>query len=174
VPELVRSGLGHEASAFAIVMIGYALGSISAGLYLARRRVARKAYGSLLAWSLYLPGYLLIGLAGSLPIAVGGGICAGLGQGSAIVLVNAAAQEQVSDRVLGRVMGLISLVHRGAHATGLLLVSPLFVFVAPRPVFVGAALAGPIVGMAGALAALLLTRRAGEARERGSGRNRRS
>jgi MFS family permease len=163
VPELVRSELGHGAGAFSIVMVGYAVGSIAAGIFLARRPLARKAYGSLVAWSLYLPAYLLMGLATALPLAFAGAICAGLGQGAAIVLVNSAAQEQVPDRVLGRVMGLISLVHRGAHATGLLFVSPLFAFVEPRPVFVAAALAAPLVGLGGALVALALSRRAGGA-----------
>jgi hypothetical protein len=149
------------------VMIGYAVGSISGGLFLARRPIARKAYASLLAWSLYLPAYLLIGLAGSLQIAVAGAVCAGIGQGSAVVLVNSAAQEQVPDRVLGRVMALISLVHRGAHATGLMFVSPLFAFVEPRPVFVGAALAAPIVGLCGTAVALAFSRRAVGARAPG-------
>jgi MFS transporter, DHA3 family, macrolide efflux protein len=174
VPELVRSELGYAAGGFAIVMVGYAVGSISAGLFLARRPLRRKAYGSLLAWSLYLPAYLLMGLAGSLPVAFAGAVCAGLGQGSAYVLVNSAAQEQVPDPVLGRVMGLIALVHRGAHATGLMFVSPLFAFVDPRPVFVGAALAAPVVGLAGAGAALALTRRGDGARARGSSRSPRS
>jgi MFS family permease len=167
VPELVRSELGHGAGGFAIVMIGYAVGSISGGLFLARRPVAQKAYASLLAWSLYLPAYLLIGLAGSLQIAVAGAVCAGIGQGSAVVLVNSAAQEQVPDRVLGRVMALISLVHRGAHATGLMFVSPLFAFVEPRPVFVGAALAAPVVGLCGAAVAITFSRRAVGARAPG-------
>jgi MFS family permease len=174
VPELVRSELGHGAGAFSIVMVGYALGSITAGISLTRWPIVRKAYGSFLAWSLYLPAYLLMGLAGSLPVACAGAICAGLGQGSAIVLVTSAAQEQVPNNVLGRVMGLIALVHRGAHATGLLFVAPLFAFVEPRPVFVGAALAAPVVGLGGALVALALSRRAGEARARGSDRTRRS
>jgi hypothetical protein len=65
------------------------------------------------------------------------------------VLVNAAAQEDVPDRVLGRVMGLISLVHRGAHATGLLLVGPLFAVLEPDAVFAAAAVALPIVGLGG-------------------------
>ena len=33
--------------------------------------------------------------------------------------------------MLGRVLGVISFVHRGAHATGLLLVSPLFAVATP-------------------------------------------
>jgi MFS transporter, DHA3 family, macrolide efflux protein len=174
VPLLVRDALGHGAGGFSIVMVGYAVGSISAGLYLARRPVQWKAYGSLFAWALYLPAYLLMGLAGLLAVAFAGAICAGIGQGSAIVLLNSAAQEEVPDSVLGRVMGLISVVHRGAHATGLMFVSPLFAFVDPRPVFVGAALAAPVVGTAGAAAGLLLSRRAGGARRHGSDRSPRS
>lgn len=170
VPELVRSELGHEAGGFSLVMVGYALGSIAGGMYLARRPVRRKAYASLVAWVLYLPAYLLMGLAGTLGVALVGALCAGLGQGSSIVLLHSAAQEEVPDRVLGRVMGLINLVHRGAHATGLVFVAPLFAFFSPRPIFVGAALVAPLVGLGGALVALTLTRRAGGARERGASR----
>ncbi len=83
-----------------------------------------------------------------------GGACDGFGQGSALVVVNAAAQEEVPDRVLGRVLGLVSLVHRGAHATGLLLVSPLFLFASARTVFGAAAIAIPLVGLTGAAVAL--------------------
>jgi hypothetical protein len=54
---------------------------------------------------------------------------------------------------------LISLVHRGAHATGLMLVAPLFAVLAPQSVFAGAAIAIPLVGLAGAAAALAATRR---------------
>jgi MFS family permease len=174
VPQLVRTELSHGPGGFSLVMIGYAVGSITAGLFLARRPVRRKALGSLLAWPLYLPAYLLIGLAGSLAVAVAGAVFAGLGQRSAYVLVNSAAQEQVPEGVLGRVMGLIGLVHRGAHATGLLFVSPIFAFVDPRQVFVAAAVAAPIVGIAGAILALSFSRRANGARGRGSGRIRRS
>jgi hypothetical protein len=173
-PELVRSELGGGASSFSIVMVGYSLGSISAGLFLARHPLRRKARGSLLAWCLYLPAYLLMGLAGSIGVAFLGAICAGMGQGSAIVLVNSAAQEQVPDHTLGRVMGLISLVHRGAHATGLLFVAPLFAVVDPRPVFIAAGLAAPVIGLGGLAAATILTRRGAEARGRVTNRNRRS
>jgi MFS transporter, DHA3 family, macrolide efflux protein len=151
VPQLVREGLGRGAGSFSLIMSAYALGSICAGVFLARRPVRRKAAASMLAWSLYLPGYLLLGFAASLPVAMAGAVAAALGQSSAIVLVNSAAQEQIADNVLGRVMGLISLVHRGAHASGLLLVSPLFAFVAPRAVFVAAAIALPTVGILGTL-----------------------
>jgi MFS family permease len=172
-PELVRSELGGGASSFSIIMVGYALGSISAGLFLARHPLRRKARGSLLAWCLYLPAYLLMGLAGSVGVAFLGAICAGMGQGSALVLVNSSAQEQVPDHTLGRVMGLISLVHRGAHATGLLFVAPLFAVVDPRPVFIAAGLAAPVIGLGGLAVATILSRRGAEAPGRVTNRNRR-
>jgi hypothetical protein len=72
-------------------------------------------------------------------------------------MVSAPPQRHFS--LLGRVFGFISLTHRGAHATGLLLVSPLFAFVAPRAVFAGAALGLPLVGLAGAAASGRLVQR---------------
>jgi MFS family permease len=158
VPTLVRDALHHGAGGFSIVMIGYALGSIVSGVLLARIPVRRKALASQLAWTLYLPGYGLMALAGSLWVAVAGAFAAALGQSSAVVLLNSAAQEEVPDSLLGRVIGLISLTHRGAHATGLLLVSPLFAFVAPRAIFVGAAFALPAVGLVGAALSIGLVR----------------
>jgi MFS family permease len=159
VPTLVRDALHHGAGGFSIVMVGYAVGSIVSGVVLARTPVRRKALASQLAWTLYLPGYGLMAVAGSLWVAVAGAVAAALGQSSAVVLLNSAAQEEVPDSLLGRVVGLISLTHRGAHATGLLLVSPLFAFVAPRAVFVGAALALPLVGLTGAALSTGLIRR---------------
>ena len=83
---------------------------------------------------------------GSCGVALRGRARPGSGRARRSVLVNAAAQEELPDRVLGRVSGLISLTHRGAHATGLLLVAPLFAVVAPPTVFAAAALALPLVG----------------------------
>jgi MFS family permease len=153
-PQLVSENLDRGAGGFALLMTGYALGAITAGVFLARRPLRRKALGSLFAWSFYLPAYLLIGFAGSLGIAMAGAFVAALGESSAIVLLNSAAQEEVPDRVLGRVFGVISLVHRGAHATGLLLVAPLFAVVEPELVFAGAALSVPLAAAACAAWAL--------------------
>jgi Transmembrane secretion effector len=169
VPTLVRDTLGQGAGGFSLVMAGYAVGSIAGGVALARFPVRRKALVSMLAWILYLPAYGLMALGGTLGIAIAGAFAAGLGQGSSIVLLTAAAQEDVPDALLGRVLGLISLVHRGAHATGLILVAPLFAVVEPRSVFAGAAIALPAVGVAGAL-----TARAAAARARATDRTRRS
>jgi hypothetical protein len=153
VPELVRNTLHHGAGGFSLVVAGYAVGALAAGAALARWHVGRKARGSMLAWTVYLFGYGLMALAPSLAVATAGGLACGIGQGSSLVLLNSAAQETVPDGVLGRVSGLISLVHRGAHATGLLFVAPLFAIVAPRTVFAAAALALPLVGLAGAAVA---------------------
>ena len=165
VPELIRSTLGRGAGSFSLVAAAYALGSIGAGLALARRPVRRKAAASMAAWLLYLPAYGLFAIAGAVWVALAAGFVAGLSQGSAWVLVNSAAQEEVPDRLLGRVTGLVSLVHRGAHATGLLFVAPLFAFTAPEVVFAAAAVAIPLVGAAG----LLVSRRAAEARAHATG-----
>jgi MFS family permease len=167
VPTLVRDTLHHGAGGFSIVMVGYASGSIVSGLALARLPVRRKARASMLAWVMYLPGYGLLALATSLPIAVAGAVFAGIGQSTSVVLINSAAQEEIPDSLLGRVLGLISLTHRGAHAAGLILVSPLFAFVAARAVFGASAIAVPLVGLV-ALAT------ANEARARVTGRARRS
>jgi MFS family permease len=147
VPTLIRDTLHHGAGGFSIVMAGYAAGSILSGIVLSRISIRRKARASLIAWVMYLPGYGLIALATSLPLAIAGAFFAGLGQSTSVVLLNSAAQEEVPDHLLGRVLGLISFTHRGAHAIGLLLVSPLFAFVAARAVFGAAAIVVPLVGL---------------------------
>jgi hypothetical protein len=158
VPQLVRHELDGGAAQFSLLVVAYALGSIGAGAFLARRRVRRKARASLLAWCLYLPAYALLALAHSLGPAMAGALAAGAGQGAAYVLTLSAAQTDIPDTHLGRVTGLISLVHRGAHATGLLLVSPLFAVFAARSVFAAAALAIPLVGLASAAVAARASR----------------
>jgi len=147
VPQLVRNGLHGGAATFSLLIVAYTLGSIAMGAFLARRPVEHKARASLFAWGAYLPAYALLAFAHSLGPALAGALAAGAGQGSALVLTVSAAQTEIPDDYLGRVTGLISLVHRGAHATGLLLVSPLFAVVAARSVFAGAALAIPLVGL---------------------------
>lgn len=173
VPTLVRDTLHHGAGGFSIVMLGYAVGSIASGALLTRLPIRNKARASLIAWVMYLPGYGLVALATSLPFAIAGAFFAATGQSTAVVLLNSAAQEEVPDGILGRVLGVISLTHRGAHATGLLLVSPLFAFVAARAVFGAAAVAVPLVGLV-ALGIATRRDRAVAAPARATGRSRRS
>ena len=145
----MRDTLHHGAGGFSVVMVGYAAGSIVSGVLLARLPIRHKARASLIAWAMYLPGYGLIALAGSLPLAVAGAFFAATGQSTSVVLLNSAAQEEVPDHLLGRVLGVISLTHRGAHATGLMFVSPLFLLASAPAVFGGAAIAVPLVGLIG-------------------------
>ena len=63
------------------------------------------------------------------------------------MLLNSAAQEEVPDACSAACSASSRSTHRGAHATGLLFVSPLFAFVAPRAVFGAAAIAVPLVGL---------------------------
>jgi MFS family permease len=135
-------------------MIGFAVGAIAVGAVLARIRVRAKARTSMLAWLIYLPAYGLIAVTGSLPLLVLAAIGTGAGETISYVLLNSAAQEEIPDAVLGRVLGVISFVHRGAHATGLLLVAPLFAVAAARPLFGAAACLTAAVGLVGALLAL--------------------
>jgi MFS transporter, DHA3 family, macrolide efflux protein len=173
VPTLVRDTLHHGAGGFSLVMVGYAAGAIVSGAFLARLPIRRKARASMIAWLMYLPGYGLVALATSLPVAVVGAFFAATGQSTSVVLLNSAAQEEVPDSLLGRVLGVISLTHRGAHATGLILVSPLFALVAARSVFAAAAIAVPLVGLT-ALAAANRRVRGAAAPARAIGRTPRS
>lgn len=156
VPELVRTSLHRDAGGFSLVMVGHALGSIAAGVVLARYPVRNKARTSLLAWVLYLPAYGMFAVTTSLQGAIAAALLAGLSHGAVSILLASAAQERIADAVLGRVMGLITLVSRGAHATGLLLISPLFAIVAPRTMFAAGAVAIPLFGIVGAMVAQCL------------------
>ncbi len=155
VPELVRKTLDLGAGSFSAVAAGYAVGAVTAGAILSRVHVRHKARASFYLWLPYAAAYALFALTGSLiPAIVAGAVC-GLIQAALLILLYSAAQEEIPDAVLGRVVGLISLVHRGAHATGLLFVGPLFAVFAVPTVFFGAAATLPLVGLA-ALATIRL------------------
>ena len=115
VPTLIQRSLHEGAGGFSIVMIGFAVGSIATGAWLARVRVRRKARASMLAWMVDLPAYLLLAVASSVPVAFAAAVGTGAAESSSYVLLNSAAQEEIPDEVLGRVLGVISFVHRGSH-----------------------------------------------------------
>jgi MFS family permease len=160
VPELVRNTLDLGAGSFSAVAAGYGVGAVVAGLLLSRVPVRRKARASYYLWLPYAAGYTLFALADSLAVAVAAGAITGATQAAILILLYSAAQEEIPDAVLGRVVGLISLVHRGAHATGLILIAPLFAVVAPRTVFWGAAVSLPLLGLLCLAAAAAAPRRA--------------
>jgi hypothetical protein len=149
VPQLVRKSLDLGAGSFSLVAGAYAVGAVASGAVLSRIHVQHKVRLGLILWTGYAAGYGLFALAHTLPPALAAGAIMGSIQASVLVLLYSAAQEEVPDSVLGRVVGLISLVHRGAHATGLILIGPLFAVLATRSVFVAAAIALPLVGLAG-------------------------
>jgi hypothetical protein len=143
----VRDTLGLGAGSFSAIAASYAVGAVAVGLVLSRVRVRRKARASLLLWIPYALAYGLFALAGSLPVAMAAGLISGAIQAALMILLYSAAQEETPESLLGRVVGLISLVHRGAHATGLLLMGPLFAVAATRTVFWAAAVSLPLVGL---------------------------
>jgi MFS transporter, DHA3 family, macrolide efflux protein len=147
VPQLVRDTLGLGAGSFSAIAASYAVGAVAVGLVLSRVRVRQKARASMLLWIPYALAYGLFALAGSLPVALVAGLISGAIQAALMILLYSAAQEEIPDSLLGRVVGLISLVHRGAHATGLLLMGPLFAVAATRTVFWAAAVSLPLVGL---------------------------
>jgi MFS transporter, DHA3 family, macrolide efflux protein len=147
VPQLVRKTLDLGAGSFSAIAAAYAVGAVTVGLVLSRVRVRRKARASFLLWIPYALAYGLFALAGSLPVAMLAGAVSGAIQAALMILLYSAAQEEIPDALLGRVVGLISLVHRGAHATGLLLMGPLFAIAATRTVFWAAAVSLPLVGL---------------------------
>jgi len=149
VPQLVRKTLDLGAGSFSAIAAGYGVGALTVGAVLSRVHVRHKARTSLFLWLLYAGGYALFAVSHSLPVAIMAGAVTGGIQSGVLILLYSAAQEEVPDAVLGRVVGLISLVHRGTHATGLLLIGPLFAVFATRTVFAGAAVALPLVGLAG-------------------------
>src|SRR5205807_882546 len=125
--EMVRSVLHRGPSGYSILMVGYAAGSIGVGAIFARYPIERRARGSVvLIWTLCLPAFGLFALGHSLPLAVAGSFLSGFAATGASILLTSAAQERITDDVWGRVMGVIALVDRGAHAAGLMLLSPLF------------------------------------------------
>jgi MFS transporter, DHA3 family, macrolide efflux protein len=158
VPTFVRDTLHRGPGGFSVVMIGFAVGAIAVGAVLARIPIHHKAQASILAWVIYLPAYGLIAATGSLPLLVAAAVGTGAGETVSYVLLTSAAQEEVPDAVLGRVLGVISFVHRGAHASGLLLVAPLFAVAAVRPLFAIAGCVTAAVGVAGAVVAVRATR----------------
>ena len=153
VPQLVRGTLALGAGSFSAIAAAYAVGAVASGLVLSRVRVRAKARASFYLWIPYALAYGLFAVAGSLPVALAAGAISGAIQAAVLILLYSAAQEEIPDAVLGRVVGLISLVHRGTHATGLLLIGPLFAVAATRTVFWAAAVTLPLVGLVALVAA---------------------
>lgn len=155
LPDLIKNGLGSDASGFSITMSAYAVGALAGAAALGKLKVQHKARASLLCWGIELPGFLLFACAKQLPWAMLGAALVGIATSTGKLLLVSAAQEQAPPALLGRVMGLVSLVDRGSRAFGLLLIAPLYGCLPERPLL---AATGVLLGLL-ALTGALLARR---------------
>jgi hypothetical protein len=158
VAEVAHSELG-SASGLSLILTATAVGAIAAGAVLSKLRLPRKVFFSCVAWSLLLPGYLLLSLAHELPPAIAGTFLVGVGTGAAFVLLTSATQESVAEGLLGRAMGIIYLGSWGAKPVGLILIAPLFAFVAPSVMFVAGGVAVFVCAVTAVALVDLATRR---------------
>jgi hypothetical protein len=136
-----------------------AVGEIAAGGVLSKFRPPRKVLLSCLAWCSLLPGYVLLAVATDLPVAIAGTFLVGIGAGAAYVLMTTGTQESVEEGALGRAMGIVFLGSFGAKPVGLLLIAPLYAFVAPSVMFLLGGAAVFVSALAAAALVDLATRR---------------
>lgn len=158
VAELARSTLGHGANGLALMLAATALGTITATSLLSWRPVRRKVFVSCLAWTPALPGYVLLGLADSLPPALVGTFLVGFASAAAFVLVTAATQESLPEERLGSALGVVFLGHAGTKPLGLVAIAPFYAVFDPTVMFI----AGGIVVFALALTAAAAVRAASD------------
>lgn len=158
VAEVAHSELG-SASGLSLILTATAVGAIAAGALLSKVRLPRKVFFSCVAWSLLLPGYLLLSVAHELAPAIAGTFLVGVGTGAAFVLLTAATQESVPEGLLGRAMGIVYLGSWGAKPIGLLLIAPLYAFFAPSVVFAAGGVALFVCALIAAAVVDLATRR---------------
>jgi DHA3 family tetracycline resistance protein-like MFS transporter len=135
IAEIAHSTLQQGAAGLSLLLTATACGTISAATLLSRRPVRRKVMLSCLAWTIALPGYLLLGFSGSLAPAMLGTFFVGAASSAALVLVSAATQESLPDEILGRAMGIVFLGHAGTKPLGLVTIAPLYAVVEPEVVF---------------------------------------
>jgi hypothetical protein len=156
VAELAHTTLDRGASGLALLFAATAVGTISSATFLSRRPVRRKVLASCLAWTLHLPGYVLLGFGSSLAPMLFGTFLVGAGSGAAILLVTSATQESLPGERLGRAMGVVFLGHAGTKPIGLVAIAPLYAVVDARLVF----LAGGVAAFACAVSAAAVVRTA--------------
>jgi hypothetical protein len=168
VAELAHGRLGRGAAGLSLLLTATALGTILAGALLARRPLRLPVRRSCAAWALLLPGYVLLGSTGSLPLALLGTFVVGVAAGAPLVLLTTAVQQSIPDELLGRVLGVVFVANVGAKPLGLLLIAPLYGIVGVRAMFVAGGLVAASAALASTLAVAGATTRAREAAPAGS------
>jgi predicted MFS family arabinose efflux permease len=123
-------------SAYGIVLSAWGVGTLTTGLLLASvwRRASVMARLPLSAGTIGL-GYIVMTLAGSLPVAVVGCFVGGAGNGFYYVSVVQAIQDRVTDEFQGRVMGLLESTTAGTFGFGFLIAAALTELTAVRVTF---------------------------------------
>lgn len=141
VAELAHSTLGRGPTGLALMLAATALGTITSTSLLTWRPVRRKVFMSCLAWTPALPGYVLLGLADSLPPALVGTYFVGFASAAAFVLVTAATQESLPEERLGSALGVVFLGHAGTKPLGLVAIAPFYAVFDPNVMFVSGGIA---------------------------------
>lgn len=159
IASLANTELGG-ASSLSLLLLATGVGTIGAGVLLSHRTVRRKVLASSLVWTLVLPGYLLLGTARSLPLALLGTAIVGATSAAAAVLVTAAAQESIPDDLLGRALGVVFVANVGSKPLGLLVLAPLYLVLDPTVVFAAGGVVLFLLALAAAAAVVGASRRA--------------
>lgn len=153
MPTFVRDELGAGPAGWSLVLATMSLGTVAAAIACTRWQIERKVLWSILLWGLASPAFLLFATADALWIVAIGGLIA-VGPVPGALLLRSSAQEQVPDRVLGRMLSFVDLAGRGSKGVGLILIAPLLTVVEPRSLFFAAALVVPLLVATGAYFAL--------------------
>jgi predicted MFS family arabinose efflux permease len=122
--------------AYGVVLSAWGVGTLTTGLLLSSvwRRTSVLTRLPLSAGTIGL-GYIVMTLAGSLPVAVVGCFIGGAGNGFYYVSVVQAIQDRVDDEFQGRVMGLLESITAGTFGFGFLVAAALTELTSVRVTF---------------------------------------
>ena len=149
--------IGGGDGGYGVVLSTWGAGTLVAGLLLVPfwRRVPVVARIPLGAGTMGV-GYVVMTLAGSLPVGALGCFIGGMGNGFYFVSVIQAIQERVGDEYQGRVMGLLESLTAGCYGVGFLLAAGLTELTSVRVTF--AATAGGVLLATAWMASVLRAR----------------
>ncbi len=144
--------IGGSSSAYGIVLSAWGAGTLVTGLLLVPfwRRLPVVTRIPLAAGTMGV-GYVVMALAGSLPIGALGCFIGGVGNGFYFVSLIQAIQDRTADEFQARVMGLLESATAGCYGTGFLLAGAITALTSVRVTFaataVGVLLASVWMGM---------------------------
>ena len=132
--------IGGGSSAYGIVLSAWGAGTLVTGLVLVSvwRRLPVVTRIPLAAGTMGV-GYVVMALAGSLPIGALGCFIGGVGNGFYFVSLIQAIQDRTADEFQGRVMGLLESATAGCYGTGFLLAGAITALTSVRVTFAATA-----------------------------------